>query len=778
MTGPVNRILEALECVTGFAPRPNGKGWSARCPVTARHKRGDKRPSLTIGVGGDGKALLRCFGGCTFAEIMSALDLSEADAMADDNAPMRPRAAPAQRPPEVFAAADDAIAELTRRHGQPVARWDYHDGMGAHVGSVVRWDRADGKRILPVSRHGDTWRIAAMPKPRPLYRLPDLRDALDADPAQLVFVVEGEKCAEALRALGFVATTSAGGSSAARFTDWAPLAGRNIVCLPDNDPAGETYCANVTVLLTALTARPTVRVARLPGLPPGGDIVDYIERRTAEGATAEGVRAEVVKLTEEAPPVSLEAVARESARAPARAPAERADDSAEPDPAASWTPFPVELLPEPMREFVEHEAVALDCDPAFVAVPTLVTAAGAIGLSRWIELKATWREPCIVWAAIVAPSGSMKSPALAEAVAPLRELQERAFAEYDRAVTDYEEASRLYEAAQRKRESLTLAKPVAPARTRFILSDTTMEAIAPILRDNPRGVLLVRDELGGWFRGFDQYRPGGRGGDAAGWCELFHGRAITVDRCTRPTLYVPSGGVSVVGTVQVNTLALLLRPELIEGGLVPRLLLVAPPRRRKRWSEATVLGGVRERYRALIEALTRLQPGDDAPVALPLAADARAGWERSFNANADPLFEAGEVGDECTSGTLAKIEAYLARLSLLVALCDDPDADRVSADAVERGCQFANWFRAETLRVRHLIETGAEGRATAALEKLIRDRGGAITPRELAAASRQYRGQGVAEDALNRLVERKRGCWKYGAIGPTGGGQTRRFVLA
>lgn len=55
--------------------RPNGRGcYTACCP--AHH---DKHPSLAIRQTGDGKILLKCFGGCSAYEIVNAVGLSLTD---------------------------------------------------------------------------------------------------------------------------------------------------------------------------------------------------------------------------------------------------------------------------------------------------------------------------------------------------------------------------------------------------------------------------------------------------------------------------------------------------------------------------------------------------------------------------------------------------------------------------------------------------------------------------------------------------------------------------
>ena len=55
-----------------------------------------------------------------------------------------------------------------------------------------------------------------------------------------------------------------------------------------------------------------------------------------------------------------------------------------------------------------------------------------------------------------------------------------------------------------------------------------MEAIAPLLQANPRGLLLSRDELAGWIGSFDRYTGGKGSADAAHWLSMHNGEEIVV----------------------------------------------------------------------------------------------------------------------------------------------------------------------------------------------------------------------------------------------------------
>ena len=77
-----------------------------------------------------------------------------------------------------------------------------------------------------------------------------------------------------------------------------------------------------------------------------------------------------------------------------------------------FRPFPVDVLPEPVRTAIKVDAKAIGCDPSFVALPMLAALAAAIGNTRRIALKPGWTEPSVVWVAIVGDSGTLKSAAL------------------------------------------------------------------------------------------------------------------------------------------------------------------------------------------------------------------------------------------------------------------------------------------------------------------------------------------------------------------------------
>jgi hypothetical protein len=149
---------------------------------------------------------------------------------------------------------------------------------------VMRWNLEDGsKTIRPLWRIGEKWQQTYPPQ-RSIYAL----DRLEADRTGRVFVTEGEKCAEMMATLGMLATTSPGGANGGERANWEPLAGREVVILPDADEAGRKYAETVRARLAELDPPARVAVVALPGLEDGEDAVEFVGR--VHGGSIEAAR--------------------------------------------------------------------------------------------------------------------------------------------------------------------------------------------------------------------------------------------------------------------------------------------------------------------------------------------------------------------------------------------------------------------------------------------------------------------------------------------------------
>lgn len=148
-----------------------------------------------------------------------------------------------------------------------VADWTYHDANGIPVLIVVRMNNVHGKTYRPLSKDEKGWFIGKHRGPYPLYNLPRIIRSFD----ETIFVVEGEKAADALIRLGLLATTSSGGVNGLHTTDWSPMKSRKIIIWPDNDKAGLSYAEEIKSMF------PKATIFQPDGLPPKGDAYDWVQ---------------------------------------------------------------------------------------------------------------------------------------------------------------------------------------------------------------------------------------------------------------------------------------------------------------------------------------------------------------------------------------------------------------------------------------------------------------------------------------------------------------------
>lgn len=751
--------------------RKSGSGWAARCPA---HE--DRRASLSVRQADDGTILVKCHAGCNTSAVLSAVGLQLRD-LFPKNSHAKP--APAGngsngQPARTYATANDAVAELERKLGPKSAFWTYTDAAGQPVGVVVRWDLPDGKTIRPVSRSGDGWRVGAMPAPRPLYRLPELTAA------DHIVVVEGEKCADAACKLGFAATTSAGGASAPGLTDWGPLKGKDVTILPDNDEPGERYAREVAGLVHKAGAR-SVRIVRLkdlaPDLPLGGDLADILADARLCG----------IPMGESAAAGELLMFLLHKIRETAEWRPEESAEPAGPEPAEvlDYKPFPVAVLPEPIRGFVDAGARAIVCDPAFVALPLLTALGAAIGNTRRVRLKRGWSAPPLLWTAIVGESGTSKSPALDLALQFTRDRQDKAFCEHDERQREFKAAMDRWSAAPKAERGPAPEQP-KPCE-RFAVSDTTVEALATRLAENPRGLLLARDELAGWLASFDRYVNRARtSSDAANWLSMHHAGPVTIDRKTgeQRTLHVPRAFIAVTGGVQPGILARALNQEHRDSGFAARLLFAFPPRRVKVWSEAEVEEQLVAAVAKVFDKLYSLQPdtelgGKPRPGLVRLDPEARASFLDYYGRHAAEHAEL--EGD--LSAAWSKLEEAAARLALILHLVrwangEVKDERTLDATSMQAGIALAEWFKHEARRVYAELDASEPDRDRKRLLGWIERQGGQVTARQLQRSNnRRYQAVEHAEAALAELVRAGLGEWRDQPSGSRGGQPTRVFCL-
>lgn len=184
--------------------------------------------------------------------------------------PNPPAMAAGRRRDDGFLTMQVAGEIYARRYGQVAGTWHYHDASGRGVMAVLRLNGPEGKTYRPFHLEQGRWFPGDPEGPLPVYRQTDLPSAAR------VYVCEGEKATDAARNIGLVCTTSAHGAAAAGRSDWSPLAGKEVIIIPDHDAPGTRYAQDVARLCLSLPEPARVKILELPGLSDGQDIEEWL----------------------------------------------------------------------------------------------------------------------------------------------------------------------------------------------------------------------------------------------------------------------------------------------------------------------------------------------------------------------------------------------------------------------------------------------------------------------------------------------------------------------
>ena len=230
----------------------------------------------------------------------------------------------------------------------------------------------------------------------------------------------------------------------------------------------------------------------------------------------------------------------------------------------SVPPFPLDLLPPILGAYVEHQAKTLGADPTGIAVAALTVVSGTLDQRFVLKMRRTgeWYQPPRLWAMLVGESATKKTPIMTAALKPLRRIEYEFWQKQAQDMAAWEEV----EKADRG------AKPPLP--TRFIINDTTVEAVSEILARQARGLMVVHDELSGFVASLDRYAKGGgaaSGGDRAFWLTAHNGGPMAVDRVGKSRM-IENLCVAFLGGTQPGRLREL--EDLMSDGLTQRFLPV------------------------------------------------------------------------------------------------------------------------------------------------------------------------------------------------------------
>lgn len=167
----------------------------------------------------------------------------------------------------------------------------YEDEDNKPIFRVVRKQYECGKKIHQEHLDKDGNWIKGLKGVKPtIYHLPEVLQAVENN--ETVFIVEGEKDVETLRAWGLAGTTNPMGAGKWKDSYNAYLKDANVVIIPDNDEIGLKHAEGIAARLLEIAR--TVKLVKLPVTKEHEDVTNWMERYN-------GTKEQLLKLVEETP---------------------------------------------------------------------------------------------------------------------------------------------------------------------------------------------------------------------------------------------------------------------------------------------------------------------------------------------------------------------------------------------------------------------------------------------------------------------------------------------
>jgi putative DNA primase/helicase len=206
--------------------------------------------------------------------------------------------------------------------------------------------------------------------------------------------------------------------------------------------------------------------------------------------------------------------------------------------------FPADAWPSLIWEWCQECAASMRIPPDFCCATLLVTFASLIGRKRQIRPErnnSKWVITPNLWGLIVGRSGLLKTPAMKQMLSGLDEL-------ILITMKNHQQDMQQYELQKENAKASKLPLPSPPILKRYKTEDPTIEALGPILKDNPQGILLFRDELQGWLKSMNKK---GQENARAFYLETWNAsQNFTSDRVGRGVIHIPFMCLSVFGGIQ------------------------------------------------------------------------------------------------------------------------------------------------------------------------------------------------------------------------------------
>lgn len=373
--------------------------------------------------------------------------------------------------------------------------------------------------------------------------------------------------------------------------------------------------------------------------------------------------------------------------------------------------LPLDAFPQKLQDIIFEVARIEQFDLEYLTLSMLSAAATAIGNSCHIRIRGSWKSCPALYVILIGRPGQGKTPPLDYAFRP---LQEHDFLLVSKFIEENKRYAELN--AGNKVNATDTDKPVL---VQTILSDLTQEAMMRIHNDNQRGVVILVDEIMGFFNSIYRYNDNPL---LTQLLTAYSGKPLKVSRCNNPIpIIIPHPCINIIGTTQTQRIGELFTKENVSSGLIDRILFLHPKNRdipkMEENPDAGEHGNDRaecayRKWKAIVDKLLALEPDhDEKGIIMPKVLDMNEDAYRCFAKWKNALIEkANCVEDErLIDSRMMKADSNVARLALVFQLlgwtCDEIHMQHIDVRSVQAAIRMYDYLELSYQSIRSHIQT-------------------------------------------------------------------------
>lgn len=354
------------------------------------------------------------------------------------------------------------------------------------------------------------------------------------------------------------------------------------------------------------------------------------------------------------------------------------------------TQFPIEVFPDRLQDIANEFTRALQFHSDYVGLAMLTAISAAIGTGFRAKVRNLHTEPSILWGVLVGQPGIAKTHVIDHLFKPFTEIDN---VNYEL----YEKELELHETEQ---------KGQRPRFSHSVLRDFTFEALAESSKSNPKGCVVLSDEILSMTGNWNKYN---KGNDLPYYLTLFSGHGISTSRKTQAPVHTKQSCVNIIGGIQPAKLRALLTKDRFDNGFADRFLFTYPDSICTPWTDYQFDPRLYDDYREIIHGIRGLT---DETITISFDDDAwkyLSHWQQGNTAIVNDLMETGDP----MAGTMRKWESLLCRFALQLQIietyCYKGTAPKsISRDSVEKAEMLFDYFLSQTRKVYGLIARPGE----------------------------------------------------------------------